>query len=123
MLWKVRTSASRSKVRVAMEYGESAVFRCCGGDQRVSGRYAVVAVGTLGQLAQCARRGVGDGAVVAHDAQRVELQLERGVFGAGAGRVEDFHAHDRRDPEPLGKINTTDLDSRLVHGMRGWVRG
>ena len=25
--------------------------------------------------------------------------------------------------QPAGKINLTDLDSRLVHGMRGWVQG
>jgi transposase len=24
---------------------------------------------------------------------------------------------------PTGKINTTDLDSKLVHGMRGWIQG
>jgi transposase len=26
-------------------------------------------------------------------------------------------------PRPAGKVNLTDLDSRLVHGMRGWVQG
>jgi len=25
--------------------------------------------------------------------------------------------------QPEGKVNLTDLDSRLVHGMRGWVQG
>jgi hypothetical protein len=66
--WKARTSASRSKWRVEVEYGESVVFGCCGGDQRVGGRDAVVAIGTLGQLTECDRRCVGDGAVVAQDA-------------------------------------------------------
>jgi hypothetical protein len=72
------------KVRVAVEYGECAVFGCGGGDQRVGGWDAVVAISARGQLAECARRCVGDGAVVAQDAERVELQLELGVLGAAA---------------------------------------
>src|SRR5215218_7623943 len=55
------------KVRVAMEYGEPAVFRCGGGDQRVGWRDAVVAISARGEVAECARRCVGDGAIVAQD--------------------------------------------------------
>lgn len=52
------------EVRVAVEYGEAAVLGC-GGDQRVGGRYATVGVAAPSKLAECARRCVGDGAVVA----------------------------------------------------------
>lgn len=53
------------EVHVSVEYGESAVLGCRGRNQRIGGRYAVVAVSALGQLAECARRRVGDGAIVA----------------------------------------------------------
>jgi len=36
---------------------------------------AVVAVAALGEFADCAHRGVGDGAIVAQYAQRVDLHL------------------------------------------------
>jgi transposase len=63
-----------------------------------------------------------------------ELAFERHANA----RYEDYRAHGlmkngrrfgappkpHRPPDtPAGKVNLTDLDSKLVHGMRGWVQG
>jgi len=66
------------EVRVTMEHSEATVLCCGGGDQRVGERHAVVAVAAASQLAVGAHRCVGDGAIVAQDAQGVELALQRG---------------------------------------------
>ncbi len=75
------------EVRVAVEYSEATVLRGCRGDQRVGDGHAVVAVATLGQLAEGAHRGVGDGAIVAQDSQRVELGLQCEVLGGASRRI------------------------------------
>ena len=67
-----------------MQHGEAAVLGGRGGDQRVGERYAVIAVAALGQLEQSAHRCVCDGAVVAHDAQRVQFGFQVDVLSAGA---------------------------------------
>jgi len=68
--------------------------------------------------------------------RRLEQQLA--VEHAANDAYEHYRAHGRQKngrllgapPKPYtppatpeGKINITDLDSRLVHGMRGWVQG
>jgi len=77
------------------------VFGGCRGDQGVGGRNAVVAVAVCGEFAEGTHGRVRYGAIVAQDPQRVELGLEREMFGAGASGVENLHPHDRRDPEPV----------------------
>lgn len=64
---------------VAMEYRNTAVFSGCCGDQRIGQRHAVIPVAMFGQLADCAHRGVGDGAIVAQDPEPVKLNLERDI--------------------------------------------
>jgi len=78
------------EVRVAVEYGQTAVFGGCRGDQGVGGRNAVVAVAVCGEFAEGTHGGVRYGAIVAQDPQRVELGLEREMFGAGASGVENL---------------------------------
>ena len=54
--------------------------------------------------------------------QRYEAYRARGRMKDGRrfGRPPNpFHPPDT----PTGKINTTDPDSKLVHGMRGWIQG
>ena len=68
--------------------------------------------------------------------RRLEEQLA--VEQAANSAYEHYRAHGRQKngrllgapPKPYtppavpdGKINITDLDSRFVHGMRGWVQG
>jgi len=71
------------------------------GDQGVGGRSAVVVVAACGEFAEGTHDRVRYGAIVAQDPQRVELGLEREMFGAGASGVENLHPHDRRDPQPV----------------------
>ena len=84
-----------------MEYGQTAVFGGRRGDQGVGRRNPVVAVTACGELAEGTHGRVRHGAIVAQDPQRVELDLQREMFGAGTSGVENFHPHDRRDPEPV----------------------
>jgi hypothetical protein len=61
---------------IAVQHRKAIVLggTCC--DQRVGDRNAVVAVVAGCQLSQCPRGCVRDCAIVAHDAQRVELGFE-----------------------------------------------
>jgi hypothetical protein len=69
---------------------------------------------------------------------RRRLQEELAVERHASARYEDYRARGRMKngrrfgappkpytpPDtPTGKVNVTDPDSKLVHGMRGWVQG
>lgn len=97
-----------SEVSVAMQDGEAAVLAGRSGDQRVSERYAVIAIAALGELGQSPHRGVCDGAVVADDAQRVQFGFKRDVLETGARRVQDLHSNDWRDPQAI-------IADRMLH--------
>lgn len=86
---------------VAVQDGEAAVLGGRGGNQRVSERNTVIAGAALGELGQGAHRGVGDGAVIANDAQRVQFGFQRDVLRACARRLQDLHPDDRGDPQPI----------------------
>lgn len=96
------------EVPVTVEHGQAAVLSSSRADQRVGDLHPVVAIAALGQLAQRSHRRNGDGAVVAQDAQGVQLALERQKLRARACRVEHFHADDRRRQEAV-------LPKRPVH--------
>jgi len=53
------------EVGVAVEHRQASVLGGGCGDERVGQRHAVVVVAALGEFADCAHRGVGDGAIVA----------------------------------------------------------
>jgi transposase len=56
----------------------------------------------------------------ANDEYEAYRQRDRDKTGRGLGAPPKPY----RPPEqPAGKINLTDPDSRLVHGMRGWLQG
>ncbi len=68
------------EVHVSVQHGEPAMLGSRRRDQGVGGGNTVLAIAALGKLTDRASRRVCDGAVVAQDAQRVELRLERNVF-------------------------------------------
>jgi hypothetical protein len=72
------------EVRVAVEYGEAAVFGGRRGDEGVGARNAVMAVTACGEFAEGTHGGVRHCAIVAQDPQRVEFGLEREMLGARA---------------------------------------
>ena len=80
------------EVRIAMQNDQRPVLGRSRSDQGIGDRYAVVAVSTRCEPAECAHRRIRDRSIVAQDSQRVEFALKRRILRARACGVEDLHA-------------------------------
>ena len=74
------------------------------------------------RLQDCRRRLEQELAVERHANDLYEAYRARGVMKNGR-RFGSPSKPYTPPPTPEGKINTSDPDSKLVHGMRGWVQG